>query len=150
MNRTCAILACGVVLAGCSSLSSPSLDLMTPEPAILTIDSRPRGAEANVSNSGTCYTPCTLSVPVAAEFTITYTLDGYVPQIVPVRPIPAARRALIDLTPPRFDPNPVIVELQPAAPPPEPPPVKKPQRSLPRPPAPAPPPYLGRGFDPQR
>jgi hypothetical protein len=128
MSRMWAILACGLVLANCS-LPLPNVDLFTGEPAILTIDSRPQGAQATVSDSGTCRTPCTLSVPVATEFTVTYTLDGYVTQIVPIRPIPAERRAVVDLTPPRFDPNPVIVELQPIPPPAKPPPpVKRGQR----------------------
>jgi hypothetical protein len=56
-----------------------------------------------------------------------YTLDGYLPQTVAVRSIPAEKSALVDMTPARLDPNPVLAELQPA-PPPEPPPVKRRQR----------------------
>jgi hypothetical protein len=68
-------------------------------------------------------------VPVTDQFTVTYTLDGYLPQTVAVRPIPAEKTALIDTTPPLLAPNPVLAELQPAPPPPpEPPPPKKKKR----------------------
>jgi len=144
MNRRHAILACSIVLGSCSSLSSPYFDLFTAEPGIVTLDSRPSGAQASVGESGSCRTPCTLAVPFATEFSVTYTLDGYVTQIIPVKPIPPARRAVVDLTPPRFDPNPVVAELQPLPPPPAPPPVTvtRRQRSQPSAPVPAPAPLV--------
>jgi hypothetical protein len=148
MTRVIAVAACGIALASCSSLSlnMPSFALITAEPedADLTIDSAPPGAEARASNGGVCRTPCTLSVSGTNDFTVTYTLDGYVPQTVPIRSIQPVRSAMIDLTPPRLDPNPVFAELEPALPPPppppNPPPVKRrqrPQTTLPTPPPPS-------------
>jgi hypothetical protein len=134
MNMRCASVAVvfGLSLASCSSVSSnmPSFDLLPPPTdATLTIDSIPPGASASTSNGGNCRTPCGLSVPVIEAFTVTYTLDGYLPQTVSVRPIPVEKSALIDMTPPRLEPNPVLAELKPAPPPPpEPPPVKRRRR----------------------
>jgi hypothetical protein len=134
MNATRASLVVifGFGLAGCSSVSSliPSFDLLSPQTdAILTIDSTPPGAIASASNGAVCQTPCSLSVPVTDAFTVTYTLDGYLPQTVSVRPMPVDKSALIDTTPPRLEPNPVRAELKPAPPPaPEPPPVNRRKR----------------------
>jgi hypothetical protein len=143
--RVIAVAACGLAFASCSSLSL--MQSFEPEDVSLTIDSAPPGAEARASNGGVCRTPCTLSVFGTNDFTVTYTLDGYVPQTVPVRSIQAVRSAMIDLTPSRLDPNPVFAQLEPAPPPappppPNPPPVKRrqrPQTTLPGLPAPPPP-----------
>jgi hypothetical protein len=112
------------------NLNIPSIDLFDPHPtATVTIESNPPGAEARASSGGLCRTPCALSVPANEGFTVTYVLDGYLPQTVSVRSIPVEKSALIDMTPPRLEPNPVLAELQPAPPPPpEPPPVKRRQR----------------------
>jgi len=143
MARVIAVAACGLAFASCSSLSL-NIPSFEPEDASLTIDSAPLGAEARASNGGVCRTPCTLSVFGTNDFTVTYTLDGYVPQTVPVRSIQAVRSAMIDLTPSRLDPNPVFAQLEPAPPPPppppNPPPVKRrqrPQTTLPAPPPPS-------------
>jgi hypothetical protein len=120
----------GFALAGCSSVSSnlPSFDLLfPPTDATLTIDSNPPGASVSTSNGGSCQTPCSLSVPVIEAFTVTYTLDGYLPQTVSVRPVPVEKSALVDTTPPRLEPNPVLAELEPAPPPPPPPPPEPPR-----------------------
>jgi hypothetical protein len=141
MARVIAVAACGLALAGCSSLSLN----FEPEDVSLAIDSAPPGAEARASNGGVCRTPCTLSVSGTDDFTVTYTLDGYVPQTIPIRSIQPVRSAMIDLTPPRLEPNPVFAQLEPAPPPPpppNPPPVKRrqrPQTTLPGLPAPPPP-----------
>jgi hypothetical protein len=134
MNRFIALAACGVALSACSSFPSmPSLDLPRGTPFATTIqfESEPAGAEAKVSAGGqACRTPCSLSV-AAEEFTVTFTQAGYQPQTVPVRisasePIDPATGSA---PPPRMVPNPVYVELQPAAPAvarKKPPPAKKP------------------------
>lgn len=125
---------CGLGLAGCSAgnsnlpnLNVPTIDLFDPpSAATLTIESNPPGAEARPSSGGLCRTPCALPVPLNEGFTVTYTLDGYLPQTVSVRSIRPEKSALIDMTPARLDPNPVMAELQPAPPPPpEPPPVRR-------------------------
>jgi hypothetical protein len=131
MTRASLSVVFGLALAGCSSVASniPLSSLLPPPQtdAIVTIDSNPPGAMASTSNGGACQTPCALSIPVTDAFTVTYTLDGYLPRTVSVRPIPAQKSALIDMTPPTLEPNPVMAELQPAPPPPPPPPpvVKK-------------------------
>jgi hypothetical protein len=110
-------------------LNVPTIDLFDPPSATtLTIESNPPGAEARPSSGGVCRTPCALPVPLNETFTVTYTLDGYLPQTVSVRSIRPEKSALIDMTPARLDPNPVLVELQPAPPPEPPPPVRRRQR----------------------
>jgi hypothetical protein len=136
--RTIVGAVCGFGLANCSGVNSnlpnlnvPNIDLFDPpSTATLTIQSNPPGAEARPSSGGLCRTPCELPVPLNDGFTVTYTLDGYLPQTVSVRSIRAQKSALIDMTPARLEPNPVVAELQPAPPPPppEPPPVRRRQR----------------------
>jgi hypothetical protein len=137
VSRAITAAICGPALACCSvnsnlpNLNIPSIDLFDPPAtATVTIESNPPGAEARASSGGLCRTPCALSVPANEGFTVTYVLDGYLPQTVSVRSIPVEKSALIDMTPPRLEPNPVLAELQPAPPPPppEPPPVKRRQR----------------------
>jgi len=138
MPRAIAAAACGLALEGCSAVNSnlpnlnvPNIDLFDPpSSATLTIQSNPPGAEARPSSGGLCRTPCELPVPLNDGFTVTYTLDGYLPQTVPVRSIPPQKSALIDMTPARLEPNPVMAQLEPAPPPPppEPPPVRRRQR----------------------
>lgn len=133
VTRALAAAGCSLALASCAmnsnmpNLGLPSLDLFDAPPttATVTIHSNPTGAEAHASNGGTCRTPCALSVPLNEGFTVTYTLDGYLPETVSVRTIPAAKGALIDTTPPRLEPNPVWAELKPEPVPPPPPPTRK-------------------------
>src|SRR5262245_32045244 len=119
MKRVAAIAACGLALSACSSM--PGLDFLpkgTPAGTTVQFESIPPGAEARVSAGGAaCRTPC--AMPVASEdFTVTFTLAGYQPQTVPVRISPSAEPIDPDsqTTPaPRLAPNPVTVELTPAA-----------------------------------
>jgi hypothetical protein len=99
-------------------------DLPKAAPAATTMqfESEPAGAEARTSLGQSCRTPCSLAV-TANEFTVSFTLQGYQPQTVPVRVVGAADNTRDpgsegESTPPRLVPNPVFVELQPAAPPP--------------------------------
>jgi hypothetical protein len=154
VTRLIGVVACGLAVASCTSWM-PSFDLFTPKPttANLAIESDPPGAEARASLGGTCRTPCTLPVPVGSEFTVSYALNGYVPQSVPVRPVAADSGFLRDASSSPtalLDPNPVFAELHPAAPPPKPPPPKKRRRPVAAaapPPAPSLPPPPG-GFAP--
>src|SRR5271154_1075269 len=135
MSRAIAAAVCGLALESCSAgnsnlpnLNVPNIDLFDPPTtAALTIQSNPPGAEARPSSGGLCRTPCELPVPLNDGFTVTYTLDGYLPQTVSVHSIRAQKSALIDMTPARLEPNPVVAELQPVPPPPppEPPPVRR-------------------------
>jgi hypothetical protein len=132
--RVCAVA--GVLLtAGCASWT-PNLDFLPSLPSLssggptvtLGIETDPPGADARTSVGPGCRTPCTVAVPADREFTVSLTLNGYLPQTVPVRPrVPDNVRpepegsviATADLVP-----NPILVQMDPA-PPPAPPPKKR-------------------------
>jgi hypothetical protein len=113
MSRSLALLFCGVALAGCSAGG----DLMrTAVPTVpLQFESEPPGAEVRTSGGQTCKTPCALAVP-AADMQVTYNLNGYQPQTVPVKLMqPDDMRDIGEFggsaAPPRFTPSPVTAEL---------------------------------------
>ena len=99
----------------------------------------PPGAEARTSQGQSCKTPCSLEVPAAESFSVSYTLANYQPLTVPVQ----VTHQPGDLTSPATttaDPNPVVEELQPATPPK---PVRKKPRKRRAPKAAAPAPAAG-------
>jgi len=123
MRRFIVIALAGVGLAGCSSFSP---DAFKPAPPKVTVelDSVPQGAEARTSQGQSCKTPCSVEVPAAEGFSVSYTLANYQPLTVPVE----VTHQPGDLTSPATttaDPNPVVGELQPVTPP-------KPVRKKPR------------------
>jgi hypothetical protein len=123
MRRFIVIAVAGVSLAGCSSFSP---DAFKPAPPKVTVelDSVPSGAEARTSQGQSCKTPCSVEVPAAEGFSVSYTLANYQPLTVPVQ----VTHQPGDLTSPAIttaDPNPVVGELQPVAP-------AKPVRKKPR------------------
>ena len=123
MYRVLTIAVGALALAACSSTSDwMSLDALKPAPLVDTVrfESEPPGAEVKTSNGQTCRTPCALALPVDAPLTVTFTLNGYQPESETLEPISASSGT------PELRPNPVLVQLT-AAPPP-PPPVKKPAR----------------------
>src|SRR5881396_1044879 len=122
--RVCAV-ASALLVAGCASWT-PSWDFL-PGSIIgganvsLTIESDPPGADAKTSIGPSCRTPCMIPVPADREFTVNYSLNGYIPQVVPVRPrsvetfrsegeVGGAPLAEVS-------PNPVYAQLEPAPPP---------------------------------
>lgn len=110
-----------LALAACSSTPDwMNLDAMKPAPIMDTVrfESEPPGAEAKTSTGQTCRTPCALALPVNSPLTVTFTLNGYQPESETIEPI-----TMTD-SPPGLRPNPVVVELTPAPPPPK--QVKKP------------------------
>ena len=121
MRRVVVIMVAGASLAGCSSLpSSFSMDAFKPTPPTIQVqlDSIPSGADAKTSVGPGCKTPCSVAVPaVDSGFTVTYTMNKFLPVTVPVQVInipgdfdsPASTS---------IDPNPVVAELKPAGPPP--------------------------------
>jgi hypothetical protein len=119
MKRVVAIAACGMSLAACSSLPSWmqfEMPKSAPSATTMQFESEPSGAEAKTSLGETCRTPCSMSVS-ANEFTVNFTLPGYQSQTIPVRVVaPESRDPNNPETEPRLVPNPVFVELQPAAP----------------------------------
>ena len=100
-----------------------NLDALKPAPIMDTVrfESTPPGAEAKTSNGQTCRTPCALALPTSAPMTVTFTLNGYLPDSEDIDPVSSGAGV------PEFHPNPVQVELMPAPPPPK--PVKKPVRA---------------------
>jgi hypothetical protein len=109
MIRVTAALGCGLALAACS-LSMPSFDMFKSGPSteVLRIESEPPGADARTSQGQTCRTPCELTLAADGEVAVTVQLAGYQPQTLPVRADGKGDN--------RLQPNPLYVELQPAAP----------------------------------
>lgn len=117
MYRVLAIASGALALAACSSAPDwMNLGAFKSGPMLDTVsfESEPPGAEAKASNGQTCRTPCSLALPVEAPLTVTFTLNGYVPASEKLDPVQETGE------PPRFGPNPVVVELTPAPPPPRP------------------------------
>ena len=100
-----------------------------PSTEVLRIESEPPGADARTSQGQTCRTPCELTVPTDTELAVTVQMTGYQPQTLPVRVDGKGGDS-------RLQPNPVYVELQPAAPvkPARPAPVAKKKTSAASPP----------------
>lgn len=140
MKRVIAIAFCGLSLGACAGMPSwMQFELPKAAPAATTMqfESEPAGAEVKTSVGPGCRTPCSLAI-AADEFTVTFSLNGYQSQTVPVRvvmPSEPADPATGAAPSPRLVPNPVYVELQPVAPPPaarKPPAKRTPARSAPR------------------
>ena len=123
MYRVLAIIGGGLALAACSS--SPdwlNLNALKPAPMMDTVrfESEPPGAEAKVSNGQACRTPCALALSVNSPVTVTFMLNGYLPESENIEPINVAG------SPPQLRPNPVMVELNAAPPGSQKPAAKKP------------------------
>jgi len=120
MRRVIAIAAGGMTLAGCSSFSMNSFtDYFNSAPPTiqLQLESSPPGAEARTSIGPGCKTPCSVAVTAPeGGFTVSYTLARFQPATVPVQVIRIPGDLLSSATT-KVDPNPVVVELQPATPP---------------------------------
>jgi hypothetical protein len=142
MRRVIAIAVAGAGLAGCSSFSDYLKS--TPPPVQVQLESVPSGAEATTSVGPGCKTPCSIAVAVPdAGFSVTFALPKFLPVTVPVQVI----RTPGDFSTPAtttIDPNPVVVELKPAGPPPR--AARKPMRPKKPKPAAAPVPAAGSPF----
>lgn len=102
----------GVMLAGCSSTSTPSMDFFKSKPVevALQLESTPPGATATTSLGPSCKTPCSVSVAASENFTVTYALNKFQSATVPVTVTTQMG------SPPVLDPNPAVAELQPTTP----------------------------------
>ena len=112
MYRVIAIVGSSLLLTACAS-STPnwfSLDGLKGSPTTDTVqfESEPPGAEAKMSNGQTCRTPCSLALPTDNALSVTFTLNGYLPETEQIE--------LISDGGPKLRPNPVLVELTPAPP----------------------------------
>jgi len=129
MYRVLVVIGGAMALAACSSTPDwMSLDGLKPGPSLDTVsfESEPPGAEAKASNGQTCRTPCSLALPIDAASSVTFTLNGYLPETEKLEMIQTTGE------PPRLRPNPVVVELTPGAPPvAKKPPAKKPAAKKP-------------------
>jgi hypothetical protein len=137
MRRVIVIVATGLSLAGCSSWSSssPAWDVFKPAPPVAQVQfaSSPPGADARTSLGPACRTPCTIPVTVpdtGLSFSVTYTLNQFLPVTVPVQ-VSYIAGDFLSSGSARVDPNPVVATLQPVPPPP-PPPRRKKKRKTPR------------------
>lgn len=123
MYRVVLILGSGLALSACSSMPSwMSLDSLKPEPPTEAVrfESEPPGADARTSTGQTCKTPCSLTLPASTPFSVTFSLPGYQPETEQVELIAAGDGTN------HLRPNPVLVELTAAPPPPKKPaPAKK-------------------------
>jgi hypothetical protein len=128
MKRTGVIAAVSLALAGCSSFAPGNL-MPFGGGYPLRLESEPPGAEARTSLGQTCRTPCIVPVPAGDEFTVSFALNGYEPQAVPVSVLRAA--GFEGSAGIAFSPNPVVAVLEPA-PPPQPAAKKKPTKAKPR------------------
>jgi hypothetical protein len=133
MRRVIVIALSAAALGGCSSLSWDTFK-PTPQVVQLQLESVPSGAEARTSTGQSCKTPCSVGVPLTdAPFSVSFGLPKFQPETVPVQIINIPG----DIGSPdvlKADPNPVVVQLKPAGPPP------KPVRAKPRKPKPPKPP----------
>jgi hypothetical protein len=143
--RVCAV-ASALLAAGCSSWT-PSWNfipssLTSGANVSLTIESDPPGADARTSLGTACRTPCMIPVPADQSFTVSFSLNGYLPQSIQVGPRSAEVGAYDVAGAPsetyatplaELAPNPVYAQLQPAPPPA--PSRKGKARAKPKPPA---------------
>lgn len=135
MHRVVAIAICGLMLAGCGSLSL--LGDGESAPVILKLASKPPGAEAKLSNGASCVTPCELPVAPGNDINVSFSLARHQPQSVTVHAVAAKKNFVgAESSPASFEPNPVVAELQPVAAPKKPRPKRRP--ALAAKPAPAP------------
>ena len=122
MYRVFIVVGGSLALAACSSSSSPdwlNLGSVKPSPMMDTVrfESEPPGAEAKTSNGQSCRTPCALALPVNSPITVTFTLNGYLPESEKIEPISASLDSDFAAgSATSLRPNPVMVELSPAPP----------------------------------
>lgn len=114
MYRVLTIVGGSLLLAACSSTPDWfkfNTDAFKSSPLTDTVqfESEPPGAEAKTSTGQTCRTPCSLTLNADAPFSVTFTLNGYLPESEQVEVVSDGGST-------KLRPNPVMVELS-AAPP---------------------------------
>lgn len=141
----------GIVLAGCSSSSTPDwLRPSPPAPQALQFESTPPGVNVQTSQGQTCRTPCSLPVPVMSQ-SVMFSLDGYVSQTIPIS-MREGEHSWFSSKPPLLLPNPVQVAMVALPPPPKVKPKLRPStarpKAAPKPVAAAPPPMPNAAPEP--
>jgi hypothetical protein len=127
--RVCAVTS-ALLVSGCAS-GTPSWNFLPSSitsgaNVSLTIESDPPGADASTSLGPSCRTPCMIPVPADRSFTVSYSLNGYLPQAIQVGPgtasgpgydVAGAPSDGYSTPIPELTPNPVYAQLQRAPPP---------------------------------
>jgi hypothetical protein len=131
-NRALAVATCSLGLASCGSAAMPSLDALKPKPdgAVLIVESSPSGAEARASLGKTCHTPCSMLIGAAGDFTVSFALDGYMPQTLTVHATMSESVLMLTVPSPALDPTYLFAKLEPVTPQASP---RKPSRPRPAP-----------------
>ena len=127
-NRALGIVICSLGLASCSSFAMPGFDAFKPKPTttVLLIQSTPAGAEARTSLGQTCRTPCTMQIGAADDFTVSFALNGYMPQTLTVHST-MSEGGFTTAPSPVLDPASLFATLEPVTPQ-----AQKPSRQHPR------------------
>jgi hypothetical protein len=118
-RRAAALVIGGLGLASCSTtFSNTFTDAFKQKPTttLMLIESNPAGATAKTSTGQTCKTPCTMLIGTGNDFTVAFTLDGYVAQTLPVHAV-MTPGGWMDSPSPKLDPGSLFPTLQPASPP---------------------------------
>jgi hypothetical protein len=106
--------------------------------ATIRLESEPPGADARTTGGQGCRTPCSLTVTAQGNFTVNFTLNGYLPQSVTAQVVAPDDIRSDEFggssTEVRIAPNPIFAALD-LAPPPPPAQRRKPPPRKPRPPA---------------
>src|SRR5215475_12394968 len=117
MRRIAIVIAGSALAAGCGSFSPGDyLPSFGGAGYPLKLESDPPGAEARTSLGQSCRTPCTVAVPASGDFAVTFALAGYESQTVPVSIVQSSGQGSDYSTAVQLNPNPVEVQLEPAAP----------------------------------
>ena len=117
--RAVALAMAGLGLASCgTTISSSVTDAFKQKPTttLMLIESNPAGATAKTSLGQSCKTPCTMLIGAGNDFTVTFTLDGYVPQTLPVH-ASMSKGGWTEAPSPVLDPGSLFPTLEPLKPP---------------------------------
>jgi hypothetical protein len=127
--RALAVVICGVELASCSSM--PGFNAFKPKPTttLLLIQSSPPAAEARTSLGKTCRTPCTMQIGSGEDFTVSFSLNGYMPQTLTVHAT-MSEGGFTTAASPVLNPTSLFATLEPVTPQASP---RKPSRQRPGP-----------------
>jgi hypothetical protein len=115
-NRALAVVICSLGLACCDSVAMPGFDAFKPKPTttLLLIQSSPAGAEARTSLGKTCHTPCTMQIGSADDFTVSFALNGHMPQTLTVHST-MFKGGFMEAPSPVLDPASLFATLEPVA-----------------------------------
>jgi hypothetical protein len=129
--RTLAVVIFSVGLASCSSVAMPGFNAFKPKPTttLMLIQSTPPGAEARTSLGKTCRTPCTMLIGSGEDFTVSFSLNGYIPQTLTVHST-MSEGGFTTAPSPVLNPSSLFATLEPVTPQASP---RKPSRQSPGP-----------------